>query len=254
MKLKVSELSHHPLNQEIYDLSNIDDLANSIQEMGVLQPLVINQFNQVVSGNRRLCAIRQLGLEEVECELVQIDENLVAKYLVHYNKQRVKTCKEILKEYEVLRLVVLRNNGKRNDIRVRETLSVEIGISNSQLGKLLFIQKEHPELIALIDREILTVAQAYLQTKRLNNEWKSRQTSSRVSIKERSDFIFHNKSSEKMIELEDGSVQTIFTSPPYFNKRRYIENGGLGNESSSNEYVDNLVSHYCFHSSHCGML
>ena len=151
MKIKVSELSHHPLNQEIYDLSNIDELVSSIEEMGVLQPLVIDQLNQVVSGNRRLCAIRQLGWEEVEYQMDQIDENLVAKYLVHYNKQRVKSCKEILNEYEVLRSVVLRNNGKRNDIRVRETLSDEIGISNSQLGTLLFIQKEHPELIALID-------------------------------------------------------------------------------------------------------
>lgn len=131
MKIKVSELSHHPLNKEIYDLSNIDELVSSIEEVGVLQPLVIDQFNQVVSGNRRLCAIRQLGWEEVECQIVQIETELVDKYLVHYNKQRVKSCKEILNEYEVLRAVVLRNNEKRNDIRVRETLSVEIGISNS---------------------------------------------------------------------------------------------------------------------------
>ena len=32
-----------------------------------------------------------------------------------------------------------------------------------------------------------------------------------------------------MDELRDGEVQTIFTSPPYWNKRLYSDEGGLGN-------------------------
>jgi site-specific DNA-methyltransferase (adenine-specific) len=46
-----------------------------------------------------------------------------------------------------------------------------------------------------------------------------------------------------MSELEDGEVQTIFTSPPYWNKRTYTEGGGLGNEKTPAEYVNKLVSH-----------
>ena len=53
MKVKVSKLTPHPLNLEIYDLSSIEDLMASITEMGLLQNLVIDQDNQVVSGNRR---------------------------------------------------------------------------------------------------------------------------------------------------------------------------------------------------------
>jgi len=65
MKISVSKLSSHPLNSEIYSLSSLDDLISSIEEFGLLQPLVINQRNEVVSGNRRLEAIRRLGWEEV---------------------------------------------------------------------------------------------------------------------------------------------------------------------------------------------
>ncbi len=46
-----------------------------------------------------------------------------------------------------------------------------------------------------------------------------------------------------MSELNDGEVQTIFTSPPYWNKRTYSEEKGLGNEKNSEEFVVNLSEH-----------
>jgi DNA modification methylase len=46
-----------------------------------------------------------------------------------------------------------------------------------------------------------------------------------------------------MSELLDGEVQTIFTSPPYWNKRKYSEEEGLGNEKTSEEFVVNLSEH-----------
>lgn len=46
-----------------------------------------------------------------------------------------------------------------------------------------------------------------------------------------------------MSELKDGEVQTIFTSPPYWIKRLYLEEGGLGNEKTSSEFVYNLTEH-----------
>ena len=46
-----------------------------------------------------------------------------------------------------------------------------------------------------------------------------------------------------MIELKDGEVDLIFTSPPYWNKRKYSESDGLGNEKKPEDYVSNLVNH-----------
>ena len=46
-----------------------------------------------------------------------------------------------------------------------------------------------------------------------------------------------------MSELNDGEVQTIFTSPPYWNKRKYSEEEGLGNEKTSEEFVICLSEH-----------
>ena len=96
MIVPVSKLKSHPKNQEIYSLSNIEDLENSISSLGLLEKLVIGEEFQVISGNRRLVAIQNLGWKKVECEKVTLPEDEVLTYIIHHNKQRIKTCREQL--------------------------------------------------------------------------------------------------------------------------------------------------------------
>ena len=44
---------------------NIQTLAKSIQEIGLLQPIVVNQDNELIAGKRRLEACKLLGRTEV---------------------------------------------------------------------------------------------------------------------------------------------------------------------------------------------
>ncbi len=82
MIVPVSKLSSHPKNQEIYSLSNIADLENSISSLGLLEKLVIDDEFKVISGNRRLVAIQNLGWKKVECEKVTLPEDEVLTYLI----------------------------------------------------------------------------------------------------------------------------------------------------------------------------
>ena len=75
MKFKVSSLKHHPKNKEIYNLSSIEELMESISEVGLLQSLIIDSRKQVISGNRRFESIKRLGWEEVEVEIKRINNN-----------------------------------------------------------------------------------------------------------------------------------------------------------------------------------
>jgi len=61
MKIQVSNLTHHPKNQEIYNLSSIEELMESISELGLLQPLVIDQYNSIIILNIRFESIKRLG-------------------------------------------------------------------------------------------------------------------------------------------------------------------------------------------------
>ena len=95
----------------------------------------------------------------------------------------------------------------------------------------------------MIDKGVLTIRQSYTQTQREVNENKSREKRNRVGV-EIHKWRFYQKSSNDMSELKDGEVQTIFTSPPYWNKRLYSDEGGLGNEKTSEEFVVNLSNHF----------
>jgi len=70
-RVKVSELRFYPGNPRRIDKETLERLKWSIQEFGVVEPLVINGKKQVIGGNQRLKALRELGIEEVDC--IQVD-------------------------------------------------------------------------------------------------------------------------------------------------------------------------------------
>ena len=114
MKVKVSSLTHHPKNKEIYTLSSIEELMESISKVGLLQPLIIDSRNQVISGNRRFESVKRLGWEEVEVEVIvrEVQEEDEELLLIHYNKQRIKSFKELINEYLTLDNLYRKGQGK----------------------------------------------------------------------------------------------------------------------------------------------
>jgi DNA modification methylase len=253
MEIEVSKLNHHPKNKEIYDLSSIDELMESISQVGLLHPLIIDTSNQIISGNRRFESIKRLGWKEVEVQIKEVKEGEEELLLIHYNKQRIKSFKELINEYLILDKYYRKGQGKRTDLTSvksnkgssRDIVSNELGISSSQLRRLVFIHRNKPEYIDLLDKGILTVNQSYLQIQREIKEKESKKSKTINSSKPivKSNWRFYQKSSVYMFELNDGEVQTIFTSPPYWNKRTYSEVEGLGNEKTSEEFIINLSEH-----------
>jgi ParB-like chromosome segregation protein Spo0J len=64
MMVKLTDIHPHPMNKEIYTISDIDDLVDSIRSKGLLEPIVIDQNFHVISGHRRLTAIAKLEWED----------------------------------------------------------------------------------------------------------------------------------------------------------------------------------------------
>ena len=222
MKVNVSSLEHHPKNQEIYDLSSIEELMDSISEVGLLQPLIIDQFHQIISGNRRFESVKRLRWEMVEVHQRFIEEGEEELLLIHYNKQRIKSFKELINEYIILDKHYRKGQGKRTDLTSvksnkgssRDLVSNELGISSSQLRRLVFIYKNKPEYIELLDKGILTINQSYLQIQREIKERESKKpTTSNSETLVKSNWRFYQKSSNNMSELNDGEVQTISLRP-----------------------------------------
>jgi|GEM_PF-3216644 len=85
----------------------------SISEVGLLQSLIIDTHNQVISGNRRFESIKRLGWDEVEVDVKEVKEGEEELILMHFNKQRIKSFKGLINEY--LNLIGLTEKDMGNE-------------------------------------------------------------------------------------------------------------------------------------------
>ena len=97
--------SENDLLYDRFGVANRDDadLAISIRDKGIQEPLTISKDDYLLSGHRRLAAAKYLGLETVPCRVVDVyflglstAERLEALRL--YNRQREKSPGERIKE------------------------------------------------------------------------------------------------------------------------------------------------------------
>ena len=92
MQMKISEIKINPGRRDLKQ-QNVDELARSINAVGLMNPITVTQDNTLIAGLHRLEAAKLLGWTEIECtvsdvegtqaELAEIDENFVRAGLSH---------------------------------------------------------------------------------------------------------------------------------------------------------------------------
>lgn len=107
-----SAIQAAPLNDLLYAPINEGDasfgaLVESIREHGVLEPLVVSSDGYLLSGHRRHRAIQSIGTKRIPVRIrfdvsYADDRETFLKLLASYNRQRVKTTSEQLREEVVL--------------------------------------------------------------------------------------------------------------------------------------------------------
>ena len=74
-----------------FDQRAIDELAESIRKHGILQPLLVRAKGdgyELIAGERRWRACRQVGLETVPCRVVQLEDKQVCEAAIEENLKR----------------------------------------------------------------------------------------------------------------------------------------------------------------------
>jgi ParB family chromosome partitioning protein len=56
------------------DLGDLQTLAKSIEEIGLLQSIVVNQNNELIAGQRRLEACKTLDWNEIPTTIVDLED------------------------------------------------------------------------------------------------------------------------------------------------------------------------------------
>jgi hypothetical protein len=104
----LASITPSDINDDVYRPPSMDDpdiqaMAQSMRERGVLQPLTITTDGFILSGHRRYCAAAVAGLEHVPVVVENItrDDPAFPRLLVMHNQQRQKSIAEMLAEQVV---------------------------------------------------------------------------------------------------------------------------------------------------------
>ena len=182
-QIDITNLKPHPHNYKIYEpFINEDsklkqDFINSIETYGVLEPLVINENFEIISGHRRFYACLELGITSVPVRIKSFENEILA--LIHFNKQREKNGTIIRNEFNELDNLLFKKlggRGKKGDgIDIYNTISQIFNISRGSATKLYKIFKEDKELFIQIKlpqnpNGILSIDKAYFSLKSVKTQ------------------------------------------------------------------------------------
>lgn len=85
--ININELKPYDKNAKKHDQTQINNVAESIKQFGMVQPIVVDKDNVVIIGHCRLEACKKLDIKEVPCVLVDnLTEEQVAKLRLLDNK------------------------------------------------------------------------------------------------------------------------------------------------------------------------
>lgn len=126
IELEPDELKPHPVNDAIYGEIDVDQsLVDNIQRKGQLEPIIINQNNIIISGQRRWLAIKQINDKKLpqitvddekdfesigehihlkaKCQRIYFANELQEKMaIIEYNRRRQKRYSQLYNEIEML--------------------------------------------------------------------------------------------------------------------------------------------------------
>lgn len=138
-----------------FDEEKLAELAQSIREHGVLQPVMVrpraNGDYELVVGERRLRACRNIGLETIPAVVREISDQEMVEMALIENIQRhdlnpveeAQAYKRLMTEFGF----------------TQEQLAVKLGKSRPQIANMIRLLKLPPEVLEMLAEELLSVGQ-----------------------------------------------------------------------------------------------
>ena len=199
LKISPNKIDFNPFQPRTYfSEAALNDLAQSIKEHGILQPLVVTKKEgdryELIAGERRLRSSKIVGLETVPVIVREEKNQKKLEFALIENLQRenlnpletAKAYKRLMTEFDLTQEEVAKKVGKArssvaNGIRLLSLPSeaqnalAAGNISEAHAKQLLALEDETKQLVMLkkILRHNLTVADTDREIKRINGKNKS---------------------------------------------------------------------------------
>ena len=144
--------------RKIFDESNLDELAKSIAERGMIQPIVVRVSNdnkskyEIIAGERRWLAAQRAGFNEIPAVILEIDDQKSLEIAIVENVQRQDLN------------VIEEANGYQRLIKEfgydHEKIAKFMSKSRSHISNTLRLLTLPQDVISLIKEGLITAGQA----------------------------------------------------------------------------------------------
>lgn len=158
---KLFPFEGHPF--KVQDNEEMNALIESIQEQGILSPLIVRPKEntqdeyEIVSGHRRFCAAGKAGMKEIPALIVPLDRDEAAIAVVDSNLHREHILPSEKAFAYKLKMEALSRQGKRSDLtsdQVGPKLTVEKISENdsaTQVKRYIRLTNLIPPILDMVD-------------------------------------------------------------------------------------------------------
>ena len=161
---KIHPFERHPY--KVLDNEEMNNLIDSIQQKGVISPIVVRPLEnttdeyEIISGHRRLRASVKAGLETVPALIYAVSRDEAAIILVDSNLHREHIFPSEKAFAYKLKLEAIKRQGERTDLTSRQVVGklesadiVSETESGRQVQRYIRLTNLIPELLDLVDEE-----------------------------------------------------------------------------------------------------
>ena len=260
MKVRISDITIGD-NRRTISSDKVSQLADSIKEIGLLNPVTITTNNRLIAGYHRLKAYEILGYQEIEAntvsisglhaELAEIDENLIRNELGYLDRgEQYERRKEI---YEELYPQTKRNASfKGNQYSSKSASDFEqkptfVADTAQKTGKSQTVIKDEIQIAKNIIPEVKNVIREYDVTKTDALKIARLEPKEQIKVAEKlSDGAKSYVDARRMVAKEEvhelpvitGKYNVIYADPPWKYDFAETSNRAIENQYPTMEVED----------------
>ena len=211
-KLSLSDIVPNKFQpRKNFDKENLEDLANSIKERGVIQPIIVRKSNselpkyEIIAGERRWLAARKAGLHEIPVVVTEADDLKSLEFAIVENVQR-----HDLNPFEEAQGYKRLIDDFSYD---QEKVSKFIGKSRSYITNSLRLLNLPPEVLKYIKEKKITAGHAKILVGLDNAEFIANKIiEKKLSVRQAENFVKIFKKNKKNILYKDVNIKNLEVS------------------------------------------
>jgi len=247
-KLSISEIVRNRYQpRKNFDQENLNELTNSIKELGIIQPIIVRKAvdqkskYEIIAGERRWLAAQNAGLHEVPVVITEADDLKSLEFAIVENVQRIDL--NIIEEAQGYQRLIDDFAYDQNKV------ALFIGKSRSHVSNCLRLLNLPKEVVDLIKNNKLSQGHAkilvgldnayFLAKKIIEKELSVRQTENLVKIFKTKNILKFNVKDPNLKHLESNLAGKIGLN--VFIKNKKNNTGSLILEYKNLEQLNKLI-------------